>query len=42
MNFVTDLSETKDRNTILIIINRLIKIRHYIAYKAEEEEISIE
>ena len=42
MNFVTDLSESKNYNTIFMIINRLMKMRHYIIYKAEENKISIE
>ena len=42
MNFITELSESKDCDTILMIINGLIKMRHYIIYKTEEEKISAE
>ena len=42
MNYVTDLSESKNCNAILIIIDRLTKIRYYIIYKADNEEISAE
>ena len=42
MNFVTGLSESKDYNAILMIIDRLTKIRHYIIYKIKKEEISAE
>ena len=42
MIFIIDLSESKSYNTILIIINRLIKIKYYIKYKVKEEEISAE
>lgn len=31
MNFITDLSIIKKKNAILIIIDRLIKMRHFIA-----------
>ena len=41
MNFVIELSENKSCNAILMIINRLTKMRHYIVYKAEEEETSV-
>ena len=34
MNYVTGLSESKNCNAILMIIDRLIKMRHYIMYKA--------
>ena len=42
MNFVTELSESKDCNAILMIIDWLTKIRHYIAYKTGKERISAE
>ena len=42
MNFVIRLSESKGCNAILIIIDRLTKIRHYIIYKADNKEISTE
>ena len=37
MNFVTELLESKDCDTILMIIDRLTKIRYYIVYRAEEK-----
>ena len=42
MNFMTDLLKNKDYNAVLIVINRLIKMRYYIIYKVREEEISAE
>ena len=42
MNYMTDLSESKNYNAILMIIDRLIKIRHYIIYKVDDEGISAE
>ena len=42
MNFVTGLLKSKDCNAILMIIDRLIKIKHYIVYKADNEETSAE
>ena len=42
MNYVTDLLESKDCNAILIIIDRLTKIRHYIMYKADNKRTSAE
>ena len=42
MNFVTDLLESKNCNAILIIIDRLTKMRHYIIYKINNEETSAE
>ena len=42
MNFVTELLKSKDYNAILIIIDQLIKMRHYIVYKAEEKRTSAE
>ena len=38
MNYVIDLSESKDCNAILMIIDRLTKMRHYIVYKAGNKE----
>ena len=42
MNFVTELSESKNCNAIFIIIDQLTKIKHYIAYKISKEETSAE
>ena len=42
MNFIIRLSESKDCNTVLMMIDRLIKMRHYIMYKTEEKETSAE
>ena len=42
MNFVTELSESKGCNAILMIIDQLTKIKHYIMYKADKEETSAE
>ena len=38
MNFVTELSESKSCDAILMIIDQLTKMRHYIVYKNEEEK----
>jgi hypothetical protein len=39
MNFVTELSKSKDGfNVILMMIDRLTKMHHYISCVAEEEE----
>ena len=42
MNYVTDFSESKNCNAILMIIDRLTKMKYYIVYKADNEEISAE
>ena len=42
MNFVTDLSENEGCNVILMMIDRLTKMRHYIAYKADDKKTSAE
>ncbi len=42
MNFVIDLFESKEFNTILMIMNRLTKMRHYIFCTVEEKYISAE
>ena len=42
MNYITDLSESKDCDAIFMIIDRLTKIRHYIVCKADNEGISAE
>ena len=41
MNFITGLLKSKNCNAILIVIDRLIKMRHYITYRTEEEETSV-
>ena len=40
MNFVIDLLESEGCDVILIMIDRLMKMRHYIVCKTEEEETS--
>jgi hypothetical protein len=42
MNFVTKLSESKRFNAILMIINRLTKMHHYISCTTTEEDINAE
>ena len=42
MNFITSLLDSKDHNIILIVINTLLKERHYILCSIDDEEISIE
>ena len=42
MNYVIDLSENKNYDAILMIIDRLTKMRHYIMYKVNNEEIFTE
>jgi hypothetical protein len=42
MNFVIDLFQSKEFNVILMIINRLTKMRHYIFCRVEEEDTSAE
>jgi hypothetical protein len=38
MNFVTRLFESKDFNAILMIINRLIKMHHFVLCITEEND----
>jgi hypothetical protein len=38
MNFVIELFDNKDFNVILMMINRLIKMHHYLFCIAEEDE----
>jgi hypothetical protein len=40
MNFVIELSESRDFNAILMIINRLTKIHHYISCIATKKRIN--
>jgi hypothetical protein len=42
MNFVTELSKSKDFNAILMIVNRLTKMHHYISCTTAEEDINAE
>ena len=42
MDFITELLESKGCNAILIIINQLTKIRHYIVCKISKEGTFIE
>jgi hypothetical protein len=42
MNFVIELSENKEFNAILMMINRLTKIHHYISCTTTEEDINVE
>jgi hypothetical protein len=41
MNFVIKLFESRAFNAILIIMNRLAKMHHYISCTTAEEDISI-
>ncbi len=40
MNFIIDLSFSKDKNVILTVICRLTKKRHYISCSTDDEEIT--
>ncbi len=42
MNFIIELSLSKDYNVICTIICRLIKKHHYVFYHGEDESISVE
>jgi hypothetical protein len=42
INFVIELSENKDFNAILMIINRLTKMHHYISCTITKEETNAE
>ena len=42
MNFITNLLNSKDHNTILIVIDTLLKERHYILCSTSDKEISVE
>ncbi len=42
MNFVIDLSSSKDKNIILTVICRLTKKQHYISCFTDDEEITAE
>jgi hypothetical protein len=42
MNFVIELLESKDFNAILMIVNRLTKMHHYISCTAAKEETNVE
>ena len=42
MNFVIKFLKRKGCDAILMIIDQLVKIKHYIAYKINKEETSIE
>ena len=42
MNFIIDLFKFYDQNVICIIINRLIKKRHYVLCVIEKESIFVE
>jgi hypothetical protein len=42
MNFVIELSESKEFNIILMIVDRLTKMRHYILCTIEEKDTSAE
>ena len=41
MNFIVELSQSKEYNVIFIVVNRLIKKRHYILYTITNEDISV-
>ena len=42
MNFIVDLSQSKEYNVIFIVVNRLIKKRYYILCTVTDEDISVE
>jgi hypothetical protein len=42
MDFVIELSESKEKNAVLMIVDRMTKMRHYISCLAENEETSAE
>ena len=42
MNFIVDLSQSKEHNAIFIVVNRLIKKRYYILCTVTNEDISVE
>jgi hypothetical protein len=42
MNFVIELLDNKDFNVILMMINRFIRMHHYVSCIAEEDETSAE
>ncbi len=41
MNFIIDLSDSSEYNTILMIICRLLKERHYISCITDDEDITV-
>jgi hypothetical protein len=42
LNFIIDLLESEESNTILTIVNRLLKKHHYISCWSNDEEITAE
>ena len=42
MNFIVGLSQSKEHNVIFVVIDRLIKKRHYILCTITDEDISVE
>jgi hypothetical protein len=42
MNFVIELLDSRGFNAILTVIDRLIKMHHYVSCIAEEDETSAE
>jgi hypothetical protein len=42
MNFVIGLFESKDFNAVLMIVDRLTKMHHYVSCTAAEEETNAE
>ena len=42
MNFIVDLSQSKEHNVIFVVVNRLIKKRYYISCTITDEDISVE
>ena len=42
MNFIVDLSQSKEHNVIFVVVNRLIKKRHYISCTVTDEDTSVE
>ena len=41
MNFIMSLLNSEDHNAILIVIDTLLKERHYIFCSTDDEEISV-
>ena len=42
MNFITELFNSKNHNAILIVINTLLKERHYISCIVNDKDTSVE
>ena len=42
IDFIVDLSQSKEHNAIFVVVDRLIKKRHYISCTITDEDISVE